>query len=108
VRLLESGAIPFHGVGSHRRIYLPARLAYLLRSGGFMHWLTGNDAVLRGGFGISTIRERMGLLEGMKKEATRPAGANILQQQAKFDHFIEEFNNERPHEALSMKCSAEV
>jgi hypothetical protein len=44
----------------------------------------------------------------LKKEATRPASANILQQQAKFDDFIEEFNSERPHEALSMKCRAEV
>jgi len=43
-----------------------------------------------------------------KKEATRPAGANLLQQQAKFDTFLEEFNNERPHEALDMKCPAEV
>jgi putative transposase len=44
----------------------------------------------------------------LKKEATRPAGANILQQQGKFDDFIEEFNNERPHEALLMKCPAEM
>ena len=44
----------------------------------------------------------------LKKEATRPAGANILQQQAKFDDFLEEFNNERPHEALEMKCPAEI
>jgi hypothetical protein len=29
----------------------------------------------------------------LNKEATRPAGANLLQQQAKFDAFIEEFNN---------------
>lgn len=36
----------------------------------------------------------------LKQEATRPAGANMLQQQAKFDAFIHEFNNERPHEAL--------
>ena len=50
--------------------------------------------------------ERMHLT--LKKEATRPAGANLLQQQAKFDAFIEEFNNERPHEALNMKCPAEV
>ncbi|HTA71558.1 MAG TPA: hypothetical protein VK776_24900, partial [Bryobacteraceae bacterium] len=26
----------------------------------------------------------------------------------KFDAFLEEFNNERPHEALGMKCPAEV
>jgi transposase InsO family protein len=36
--------------------------------------------------------ERMHLT--LKKEATRPAGANILQQQAKFDVFIEEFNHD--------------
>src|SRR6202034_1581548 len=50
--------------------------------------------------------ERMHLT--LKKEATRPAGANLLQQQAKFDAFLEEFNHERPHEALAMKCPAEV
>jgi transposase InsO family protein len=50
--------------------------------------------------------ERMHLT--LKKEATRPAGANILQQQAKFDDFIKEFNNERPHEALEMKCPAQI
>jgi hypothetical protein len=44
----------------------------------------------------------------LKKEATRPAGANILQQQGKFDTFTEEFNRERPHEALEMNCPAEV
>jgi len=44
----------------------------------------------------------------LKKEATRPAGTNIFQQQAKFDAFIDEFNNERPHEALEMKCPTEV
>ena len=71
---------------------------------------------LRLGISIERIRpghpqqngrhERMHL--PLKKEATRPAGANLLQQQAKFDAFIEEFNNQRPHEALSMKCPAEV
>jgi hypothetical protein len=44
----------------------------------------------------------------LKKEATRPAGQNMLQQQAKFDAFLEEFNKERPHEALHMKCPAEI
>jgi hypothetical protein len=33
---------------------------------------------------------------------------NLLQQQAKFDVFMEKFNNERPHEALDMKCPTEV
>src|SRR5262249_28864024 len=45
--------------------------------------------------------ERMHLT--LKKEATRPAGENSLQQQAKFDVFMNEFNTERPHVALKMK-----
>ena len=44
----------------------------------------------------------------LKMEATRPAGSNFLQQQAKFDAFVHEFNNERTHEALGMKCPAEI
>ena len=44
----------------------------------------------------------------LKKEATKPASGNFLQQQARFDKFMEVFNNERPHEALDMKCPAEV
>src|SRR5580658_8260231 len=44
----------------------------------------------------------------LKIEATRPAGANFLQQQAKFDTFVSEFNDDRPHEALDMKCPADV
>ena len=54
------------------------------------------------------LRRALDRLFAHFKEATRPAGANILQQQAKFDAFIKEFNNERPHEALQMKCPAEV
>jgi transposase InsO family protein len=71
---------------------------------------------LRLGIGIERIKpghpqqngrhERMHLT--LKKEATRPPGMNSLQQQAKFDAFIEEFNTERPHEAIAMKCPAEV
>ena len=50
--------------------------------------------------------ERMHLT--LKKEATKPAGMNFLQQQARFDAFVEEFNTERPHEALAMKRPADV
>jgi transposase InsO family protein len=50
--------------------------------------------------------ERMHLT--LKKEATRPASANFLQQQARFDAFVEEFNTERPHEALGMKVPASL
>jgi transposase InsO family protein len=45
--------------------------------------------------------ERMHLT--LKKEATRPPGMNSLQQQARFDAFVRQFNTERPHEALAMK-----
>lgn len=38
----------------------------------------------------------------LKQEVTKPAGANLLQQQEMLDHFVVVFNNERPHEALGM------
>lgn len=44
----------------------------------------------------------------LKKEATKPPGENLLQQQEAFDRFVEEFNTERPHEALDMKRPSEV
>ena len=50
--------------------------------------------------------ERMHLT--LKKEATRPPAMNSLQQQARFDDFLTEFNTERPHEALAMKCPTEL
>src|SRR2546421_4400998 len=71
---------------------------------------------LRLGIGIERIKpghpqqngrhERMHLT--LKKEATRPPGLNSLQQQGRFDVFLHEFNAERPHEALAMKCPAEL
>jgi transposase InsO family protein len=71
---------------------------------------------LRLGIAIERIRpghpqqngrhERMHLT--LKKEATRPPGMNSLQQQARFDVFVREFNTERPHEALAMKTPAEL
>jgi putative transposase len=50
--------------------------------------------------------ERMHLT--LKKEATKPAAKNLLQQQAKFDHFIEYYNRERPHQALQGQCPAQL
>jgi len=71
---------------------------------------------LRLGIGIERIKpgnpqqngrhERMHLT--LKKEATKPAGKNFLQQQAKFDRFIDCYNNERPHQALNMRYPAEI
>jgi putative transposase len=49
--------------------------------------------------------ERMHLT--LKKHTVRPPGMNLLQQQGKFDDFIAEYNGERPHEALQMKCPGE-
>jgi putative transposase len=42
----------------------------------------------------------------LKTEATRPAVANMLQQQARFDTFVHRFNHERPHQALNMHTPA--
>ena len=50
--------------------------------------------------------ERMHLT--LKKEATKPAGRNFLQQQAKFDRFMHDYNHERPHQALNMRYPAEL
>ena len=50
--------------------------------------------------------ERMHLT--LKKEATKPAARNFLQQQAKFDDFIECYNRERPHQAINMRYPAEL
>jgi putative transposase len=71
---------------------------------------------LRLGIGIERIQpgqphqngrhERMHLT--LKKEATKPAAPNFLQQQARFDTFLDIFNAERPHEALNMQCPADV
>jgi hypothetical protein len=44
----------------------------------------------------------------LKQETTRPPGMNTLQQQDRFDRFVNEFNDERPHEALDMKMPAEL
>lgn len=49
--------------------------------------------------------ERMHLT--LKLEATKPAGNNFLQQQARFDDFIDSYNNERPHQALGMQYPTE-
>ena len=49
--------------------------------------------------------ERMHLT--LKLETTKPAGKNFLQQQARFDGFIDCYNKERPHQALNMQYPAE-
>ena len=44
----------------------------------------------------------------LKKEATKPASYNFLQQQRRFDDFLEVYNCERPHQALNGRYPAEL
>jgi putative transposase len=44
----------------------------------------------------------------LKLEATKPAAANVLQQQGRFDAFVTRYNQERPHQALAMKVPADL
>jgi len=44
----------------------------------------------------------------LKAETTRPAAGSLAAQQRKFNTFREEFNNERPHEALDMQTPASL
>ena len=44
----------------------------------------------------------------LKQEATRPAAASMSAQQRRFDHFRQEFNHDRPHEALDQHPPASV
>jgi putative transposase len=50
--------------------------------------------------------ERMNLT--LKLETTKPAGKNFLQQQARFDDFIDGYNTERPHQALAMRTPTQL
>ena len=50
--------------------------------------------------------ERMHLT--LKKEATKPASFNFLQQQSRFDKFLEVYNSQRPHQAIGMRYPAEL
>jgi transposase InsO family protein len=50
--------------------------------------------------------ERMHLT--LKKEATKPAVANVLQQQARFDAWVTQYHDERPHQALGMNVPADL
>src|ERR1700732_4533189 len=50
--------------------------------------------------------ERMHLT--LKQEATKPAAANVLQQQARFDTFVQQYTQDRPHQALDMRVPADL
>ncbi|MCB1057680.1 MAG: IS481 family transposase [Acidobacteria bacterium] len=40
----------------------------------------------------------------LKRETARPPAADLQSQQARFDAFVQEYNDERPHEALDQEC----
>ena len=44
----------------------------------------------------------------LKQETTKPPAKNSLQQQERFDQFVEEYNSVRPHEALAMKRPLDI
>jgi putative transposase len=44
----------------------------------------------------------------LKQEATIPPASSLKGQQRKFDAFREDFNQERPHEAIRMKRPGEI
>jgi transposase InsO family protein len=44
----------------------------------------------------------------LKFETAKPPRTNLLQQQERFDAFVDEYNQERPHEALKMKTPAKI
>jgi putative transposase len=50
--------------------------------------------------------ERMHLT--LKQAATKPAAANVFQQQARFDAFVDQYNRDQPHQGLGMKVPADV
>jgi transposase InsO family protein len=52
------------------------------------------------------VHERMH--RTLKQDATIPPAASLRAQQRRFDRFREEFNQERPHEALGMKRPGEL
>ena len=44
----------------------------------------------------------------LKAEVTLPPAGSLPAQQRKFNRFVEEYNNERPHEALDKQTPASV
>ena len=44
----------------------------------------------------------------LKQETTRPAARTLLQQQERFDRFVDVYNFERPHEAIDMRLPADL
>ena len=111
-------------VASFERLFIERGLPQAIRSDNGVPFASPNGLFnlsklsvwwLRLGIAIERIKpghpqqngrhERMHLT--LKRETTRPPGLNAIQQQERFDAFRDEFNAERPHEALAMNCPAD-
>ncbi len=98
VNLRSANGVPF--ASAHALFHLSKLAVWWLRLG------IGMERIQPGPPQQNGRHERMHLT--LKKEATQPAAGNFLQQQARFDDFMEVFHHQRPHEALDMQCPAEV
>lgn len=76
-----------------RALYGLSRLSVLWRRLGITH-----ERIEPGHPEQNGVHERMH--RTLKERAIQPPASNLLQQQERFDEFVEEFNHVRPHEAL--------
>jgi putative transposase len=86
--------------------WAPTRFGLIPRLGAIVAVLVAETLLLSYHPEQNGRHERMHLT--LKLEATKPAAKNFLQQQGKFDEFIEYFNHDRPHQALGMKYPGEI
>jgi putative transposase len=97
VAMRSDNGVPFAGMGLTRQSALSVRLMKL----GILP-----DFIRRGAPYQNGRHERMH--RTLKEETALPPAANLRAQQKRFNAFVAEFNEERPHEALGNKVPAEV
>lgn len=44
----------------------------------------------------------------LKATVIKPPAQNMIQQQEKFDEFVDVYNNERPHQGINMQCPSDL
>jgi putative transposase len=94
----SDNGVPF--ASAHALFNLSRLAVWWLRLGIGIEWIKPGHPQQNGG------HER--LHPTLKKETTKPAGSIFLQKRARFDDFLEIFNNQCPHEALDIRCPAEI
>jgi len=73
----------------------------------------GHSEDWRKGFIFRQLRSNILILLNFPKgpipvETTKPAADDFLQQQARFDDFVDCYSNERPRQALDMQCPTQL